>query len=98
METAREIINIVDVRAEQLYRTDDLLRYATADLGGARSYVAIPMLTGNKLVGAFTIYRQQVRPFNAQATTLAQIFADQSVIAIENARMISELRAVNSQD
>lgn len=98
METAREIINIVDVRAEQLYRTDDPLRYATADLGGARSFVAIPMLTGNKLVGAFTIYRQQVRPFNAQATTLAQIFADQSVIAIENARMISELRAVNSQD
>lgn len=96
METVHDIINIVDVRSEGLYRTDEPLRHATADLGGARSFVAIPMLSGDRLVGAFTIYRQQVRPFNAQATALAQTFADQSVIALDNARMVSALRALTS--
>jgi GAF domain-containing protein len=52
------------------------------------------MLAGNRLAGAFTIYRQQVRPFSAEAAALAQTFADQSAIAIENARMIGALRAV----
>lgn len=93
MEAAREIVNIIDVRAEDIYRTDDPLRYATADLGGARSFVAIPMLSGDRLTGAFTIYRQTVRPFGAEATALARTFADQSVIALENARMVSALRA-----
>ncbi len=97
METVRDVVNIVDVRSEELYRTDDPLRLATADLGGARSFVAIPMLSGDGLVGAFTIYRQQVRPFNAQVTALAHTFADQSVIALDNARMISELRALGAR-
>jgi hypothetical protein len=52
----------------------------------------IPMLAGDRLVGAFTIYRQRVRPFNDTTTALARTFADQSVIAIENARMMSALR------
>jgi DNA-binding CsgD family transcriptional regulator/GAF domain-containing protein len=85
------IANIYDVRAEAIYQTDDPLRYATATLGGARSFVAIPMMSGDRLAGAFTIYRQSVRPFSAQATALAQTFADQSVIALDNARMISAL-------
>lgn len=97
METAQDVVNIVDVRAEDLYKTDDPLRHATADLGGARSFVAIPMLSGDSLVGAFSIYRQQVRPFNAQATALAHTFADQSVIALDNARMISELRTLGGK-
>lgn len=73
-------------------RTDDPLRYATATLGGARSFGAIPMMSGEALVGAFTICRQTVRPFGALATALAQTFADQSVIALENARTIVALR------
>ena len=92
MDAHREVVNIVDVRSEEIYRTDDPLRHATAVLGGARSFVAIPMLAGDDLVGAFTIYRQHVRPFTEDAARLAQIFADQSVIAIRNARMISALR------
>lgn len=87
------IVNIYDVRAEEIFQTDDPLRYATAIVGGARSFVAIPMMSGDRLVGAFTIYRQSVRPFSAQATALAQTFADQSVIALDNARMVSALRA-----
>jgi DNA-binding CsgD family transcriptional regulator/GAF domain-containing protein len=92
MAASHAVVNIYDVRAEEIFHTDDPLRYATAILGGARSFVAIPMVSGDALVGAFTIYRQSVRPFGAPATTLAQIFADQSVIALDNARMIAALR------
>lgn len=86
---AHEVINISDVRSEMIYHTGDPLRYATADLGGARSFAAIPMLAGDRLIGAFTVYRQTVRPFDDKALETAQMFADQSVIAIENARLIS---------
>ena len=88
MTTQREVINIIDVKSEAIYRTDDPLRFATADLGGARSFVAIPMLAADRLVGAFTIYRQSVRPFSDDTLRLAQIFAAQSVIALENARLV----------
>ncbi len=91
--TGHGIVNIYDVQAEEIFQTDDPLRHATAVLGGARSFVAIPMMSGDRLVGAFTIYRQNVRPFSAQTTALAQVFADQSVIALDNARMISTLRS-----
>lgn len=92
MDALRKVIHIVDVKSEEIYLTDDPLRHATADLGGARSFVAIPMLAGDTLVGAFTIYRQTVRPFSDDSTRLAQMFAAQSVIALENARMIRALR------
>ncbi|MGZ2258104.1 LuxR C-terminal-related transcriptional regulator [Roseobacter sp. A03A-229] len=88
MIAQRAAINIMDVKSEALYRTDDPLRFATADLGGARSFVAIPMLAADRLVGAFTIYRQSVRPFSEDALRSAQMFAAQSVIALENARLI----------
>lgn len=84
-----QVINIPDVRSEDIYRQADPLRLATADLGGARSFAAIPMLAGDRLIGAFTIYRQQVRPFDEKNLEIASMFADQSVIAIENARLLS---------
>lgn len=93
MEASHDVVNIIDVRAEEIYRTNDPLRHATATLGGARSFTAIPMLAGKRLIGAFTIYRQQLRPFDEKTVQLARMFADQSVIAIENARMMSELRS-----
>ncbi len=89
----REVVNIPDVRGEDIYRRGDPLRDATADLGGARSFTAIPMLAGDRLIGAFTIYRQRVRPFDAKTLEIARMFADQSVIAIENARLLSEARS-----
>lgn len=93
MAASHEVVNIIDVRSEGIYKTDDPLRRATVELGGARSFTAIPMLAGKRLIGAFTIYRQQLRPFDEKTVQLAQMFADQSVIAIENARMMSELRS-----
>lgn len=90
--STRDVVNIGDVRSEPIYKQGDPLRYATADLGGARSFAAIPMLAGDRLIGAFTVYRQSVRPFDDKTLELARMFADQSVIAIENARLIGETR------
>ncbi|MBY8976588.1 GAF domain-containing protein [Rhodobacteraceae bacterium NNCM2] len=83
---SRQTVNIADVRSEDIYLSGSPLRIATADLGGARSFAAIPMISGDRLLGAFTVYRTRVHPFNDRSLELATLFADQAAIAIENAR------------
>ena len=93
----RQPVQIADLKEDASYRQRAPLAVASVDDAGIRSLISVPMVKDDAVVGALNIYRREVRPFTDKQVELVTNFANQAVIAIENTRLLSELREALEQ-
>ncbi|MFO1028842.1 MAG: PAS-domain containing protein [Acetobacteraceae bacterium] len=92
LASGEELVQFVDMAAAPSYQHGDPLHRLSVDTGGFRTVLVVPMHKDGRLLGGFTANRQEVRPFSDKQIALLQAFAAQAVIAMENARLLEEIR------
>ena len=92
MARTKAVIHVEDLTADPAYVDRNPRTVAAVELGGERTFLAVPMLKDNELIGGFALSRQEVRPFSGKQVALVTSFVNQAVIAIENTRLLTELR------